>query len=187
MWRHTLYVHAYILYFHTKLISPLSGRMSTTVKMVTAAGCCELSVSFARLCTLQISTHERAYTTAMVNESSVKAEICRDIRRYAGRRFNLRSQQGNCRGTSIVKKSEAQLPRTPNASINLAAPPGDGLGSKCNSLSLILRRSRRGTVWFYTSTSNKRAARPKLYTKSLTRDLKRMYSRLTLVRISINL
>ena len=57
----------------------------------------------------------------------------------------------------------------------------------CLSLTLILRRSRTGTVWFYTSTSNKRAARPKLYTKSLTRDLKRMYSRLTLVRISINL
>ena len=54
------------------------------------------------------------------------------------------------------------------------------------SLSLILRRSRTGTVWFYTSTSNKRAARPKLYTKSLTRDLKRMYNRFTLVRISIN-
>ena len=54
-------------------------------------------------------------------------------------------------------------------------------------LTLILRRSRTGTVWFYTSTSNKRAARPKLYTESLTRDLKRMYSRLTLVRISINL
>ena len=54
-------------------------------------------------------------------------------------------------------------------------------------LTLILRRSRRGTVWFYTSTSNKRAARPKLYRKSLTRDLKRMYSRFTLVRISINL
>ena len=54
-------------------------------------------------------------------------------------------------------------------------------------LTLILRRSRTGTVWFYTSTSNKRAARPKLYTKSLTRDLKLMYSRLTLVRISINL
>ena len=54
-------------------------------------------------------------------------------------------------------------------------------------LTLILRRSRTGTVWFYTSTSNKRAARPKLYTKSLTRDLKRMYSRFTLVRISINL
>ena len=54
-------------------------------------------------------------------------------------------------------------------------------------LTLILRRSRTRTVWFYTSTSNKRAARPKLYTKSLTRDLKRMYSRLTLVRISINL
>ena len=54
-------------------------------------------------------------------------------------------------------------------------------------LSLILRRSHTGTVWFYTSTSNKRAARPKLYTKSLTRDLKRMYSRLTLVRIYINL
>ena len=54
-------------------------------------------------------------------------------------------------------------------------------------LTLILRRSRTGTVWFYTSTSNKRAARPKLYTKSLTRDLKLMHSRLTLVRISINL
>ena len=54
-------------------------------------------------------------------------------------------------------------------------------------LTLILRRSRTGTVWFYTSTSNKRAARPKLYTKSLTRDLKSMYSRLTLVRIYINL
>ena len=38
-------------------------------------------------------------------------------------------------------------------------------------LTLILRRSRTGTVWFYTSTSNKRAARPKLYTKSLTRDV----------------
>ena len=54
-------------------------------------------------------------------------------------------------------------------------------------LTLILRRSRTGTVWFYTPNSNKRAARPKLYTKSLTRDLKRMYSRLTLVRISIKL
>ena len=54
-------------------------------------------------------------------------------------------------------------------------------------LTLILPRSRTGTVWFYTSTSNKRAARPKLYTESLTRDLKLMYSRLTLVRISINL
>ena len=54
-------------------------------------------------------------------------------------------------------------------------------------LTLILPRSRTGTVWFYTSTSNKRAARPKLYTKSLTRDFKRMYSRLTLVRIFINL
>ena len=32
-----------------------------------------------------------------------------------------------------------------------------------------------------------RAARPKLYTKSLTRDLKLMYSRFTVVRISINL
>ena len=28
------------------------------------------------------------------------------------------------------------------------------------TLTLILRRSRTGTVWFYTSTSNKRAARP---------------------------
>ena len=56
-----------------------------------------------------------------------------------------------------------------------------------SALTLILRRSRTGTVWFYTSTSNKRAVRPKLYTKSLTRDLKLMYSRLKLVRISINL
>ena len=55
------------------------------------------------------------------------------------------------------------------------------------ALTLILPRSRTGTVWFYTSTSNKRAARPKLYTKSLTRDLKLMSSRLTLVRISIKL
>ena len=54
-------------------------------------------------------------------------------------------------------------------------------------LTLILPRSHTGTVWFYTSTSNKRAARPKLYIKSLTGDLKRMYSRLTLVRISIKL
>ena len=54
-------------------------------------------------------------------------------------------------------------------------------------ISLILRRSRTGTVWFYTSTNNKRAARPKLYTESLTRDLKLMCSRLTLVRISIKL
>ena len=56
-----------------------------------------------------------------------------------------------------------------------------------SDITLIRRRSRTGTVWFYTSTSNKRAARQKLYTKSLTRDLKLMYSRLTLVRISINL
>ena len=56
-----------------------------------------------------------------------------------------------------------------------------------DALTLILRRSRTGTVWFYTSTSNKRAARPKLYTKSLTRDLKLVYIRLTVVRISINL
>ena len=53
------------------------------------------------------------------------------------------------------------------------------------TLTLILRRSRTGTVWFYTSTSNKRAARPKLYTESLKGDLKLMYSRLTLVRNSI--
>ena len=43
-----------------------------------------------------------------------------------------------------------------------------------STLTLILPRSRTGTIWFYTSTSNKRAARPKLYTKSLTRDLKLM-------------
>ena len=58
---------------------------------------------------------------------------------------------------------------------------------KLRTLNLILRRSRTGTLWFYTSTSNKTAARPKLYAKSLTGDLKLMYSRLTLMRISINL
>ena len=62
-----------------------------------------------------------------------------------------------------------------------------GSTAAVTQLTLILRRSRTGTVWFYTSTSNKRAARPKLYTESLTRDLKLMYSRLTLMRISINL
>ena len=62
-----------------------------------------------------------------------------------------------------------------------------GFKAKLELLTLILPRSRTGTVWFYTSSSNKRAARPKLYTKSLTRDLKLMYSRLTLVRIYINL
>jgi hypothetical protein len=61
------------------------------------------------------------------------------------------------------------------------------VNAKARFLTLILPRSPTGTVWFYTSTSNKRAARPKLYTKSLTRDLKCMYSRFTLVRISINL
>ena len=65
------------------------------------------------------------------------------------------------------------------------------LGSGCDvtecMLTLILPRSRTGTVWFYTSTSNKRATRPKLYTKSLTGDLKLMYSLFTLVRISIKL
>ena len=64
----------------------------------------------------------------------------------------------------------------------------EGLGAQAwIILTLILRRSRTGTVWFYTSTNNKRAARPKLYTKSLTIYLKRMYSRFTLVTISINL
>ena len=41
-----------------------------------------------------------------------------------------------------------------------------------HTLTLILRRSRTGTVWFYTSTSNKRAARPKLYTKIINKGLK---------------
>ena len=63
---------------------------------------------------------------------------------------------------------------------------GPDFGRVFLMLTLILRCSRKGTVWFYTSTSNKRAARPKLYTKSLTRDLKLMYSRLTMVRISLN-
>ena len=39
-------------------------------------------------------------------------------------------------------------------------------------LTLILWRSRTGTVWFYTSTSNKWAARPKLYTRVINKGLK---------------
>ena len=38
-------------------------------------------------------------------------------------------------------------------------------------LTLILRRSRTGTVWFYTSTSNKRTAWPKLH-KVINKGLK---------------
>jgi len=40
-----------------------------------------------------------------------------------------------------------------------------------SQLSLILPRSRMGTVCFYTSTSNKRAARPKLH-KVINKGLK---------------
>jgi len=54
-------------------------------------------------------------------------------------------------------------------------------------LTLILRRSRTGTEWFYTSTSNKRAARLKTIHKVINKGLKTMYSRFTLVRISIKL
>ena len=89
---------------------------------------------------------------------------------------------------SVVNTSDVTEPTTVPwlALLHLSVTP---LISKSPStcISLILPRSRTGTVWFYTSTSNKRAARPKMYTKSLTRDLKLMYSRFTLVRISINL
>ena len=54
-------------------------------------------------------------------------------------------------------------------------------------LTLILRHSRTGTVWFYTSTSKQESSTTKTVHKVITRDLKLMYSRLTLVRISINL
>ena len=76
--------------------------------------------------------------------------------------------------TCLVYATEASQNDTQRITLNTA-------------LTLILRRSRTGTVWFYTSISNKRAARLKLYTESLTGDLKLMYSRLTLVRISIKL
>ena len=76
---------------------------------------------------------------------------------------------------------------TPPLFQTLGTERHDGVVNTVRRISLILRRSRTGTVWFYTSTSNKRAARPKLYTKSLTRDLKRKYIRFTLVRISIKL
>ena len=76
-----------------------------------------------------------------------------------------------------------------NCNLNISTHGQSIWDTNCTytALTLILRRSRTGTVWFYTSTSNKRAARPKVYTKSLIRDLKLMYSRLTLVRLSINL
>ena len=80
-------------------------------------------------------------------------------------------------------KRKKKLVRGCNPHLSFNRP----LHTRQTNLTLILRRSRTGTVWFYTSTSNKRAAWPKLYTKSLTRDLKRMYNRFTLVRISINL
>jgi len=75
----------------------------------------------------------------------------------------------------------------PTAARPLLSLQLSSLHNKQPALNLILRRSRTGTVWFYTSTSDKRAAQPKLYTKSLTGDLILMYSRLTLVRISIKL
>ena len=84
-------------------------------------------------------------------------------------------------------QGELHMQRKSLGTISVACDTTGQLLTICSALTLILRRSRAGTVWFYTSTSNKRAARPKLYKKSLTRDLKRMYSRLTLVRISINL
>ena len=90
--------------------------------------------------------------------------------------------------TCIQEKSHSNLALQivyENFYFVLQVPLRKMLGYKAY-LTLILRRSRTGTVWFYTSTSNKRAARPKLYTMSLTRDLKLMYNRLTLVRISIN-
>ena len=84
-----------------------------------------------------------------------------------------------------------RLPYAPVLNLLIVTSDGTKLGTIINikifTLTLILPHSRMGTVWFYTSTSNKRAAWPKLYTKSLTKDSKRMYSRLTLVRISIKL
>ena len=71
--------------------------------------------------------------------------------------------------------------------VSCVVPPSTHKFRNLFCITLIPPRSLTGMVWFYTSTSNKRAARPKLYTKSLTRDLKLMYSRLTLVRISIKL
>ena len=93
-------------------------------------------------------------------------------------------QEVGCGRTDLIKLTQdrERWRALVNAVMNLRILYNVG-----NLLTFILRRSRTGTVWFYTSTSNKRAARPKLYTKSLTRDLKLMYSRLTLVRISINL
>ena len=96
------------------------------------------------------------------------------------------------RSYAEVVRNDTQHAEEPLTAIKVLLEDFKGLFAQLlhqNSLilTLILRCSRTGTVWFYTSTSNKRAARPKLYTKSLTGDLKRMYSRFSLVRISINL
>ena len=107
-----------------------------------------------------------------------------------GPRLLLVQELHNCARLVVCKRgsSDGITASLPYADFSWVILPVRPLSSFPCVLTLILRRSRTGTVWFYTSTtSNKRAARPKLYTKSLTRDLKLMYSRLTLVRISIKL
>ena len=103
---------------------------------------------------------------------------------YAGADTTMKNSEKQ----HVAREDSNHVPSAENQSVvydNLTLQR-DRSPAKC-LLTLILRRSRTGTVWFYTSTSNKRAARPKLYTQSLTRDLKHMHNRLTLVRISINL
>jgi len=110
-----------------------------------------------------------------------------------GTKVNTQCQESACsmsRGMSVRVLSNVlvlMLPHSAKYTFPLFITPLERLSFRYVSLTLILRRSHTGTVWFYTSTSNKRAARQKLYTKSLTGDLKRMYSRLTLVGISIKL
>ena len=111
--------------------------------------------------------------------------------------FKLRRIRCHSDATSMIKATSRQTifhsfqtflcPRAQSSTLNSSSSSlyCSYLSSVPSSLqplllTLILRRSRTGTVWFYTSISNKRAARPKLFTKSLTRDLK-------LLRISINL
>ena len=104
----------------------------------------------------------------------------------------MRKENVDCRRNDTVRHfvmclKQACVTRMDTSTLDFWAEIMEACCKVKNGLTHILRRSRTGTVWFYTSTNNKRAARPKMYTKSLTRDLKRMYSRLTLVRISINL
>ena len=74
--------------------------------------------------------------------------------------------------SAAIGMPETEEQNKTNANFELLNNPL--IKQKCkekSQLSLILPRSRMGTVCFYTSTSNKRAARPKLH-KVINKGLK---------------